>query len=385
MATRVTTRTGQDNAFTSTLLLAFELGVGKWTLGLTTGVAQRPRERRVTAGDVQAVLEEMARAKRRVGRPEDIRVVRGYEAGRDGFWLHRCLVGEGIEIHVVDSSSIEVNRRQRRAKTARLDVHQWLTMLLRYRAGEKRVWRVVRVPSVEDEDRRQLHRALLTAKRDRTRVTNRLQGLAAGDGLRIDLQGDVRAQLGQLKPWDGSPLPPALRARLGREWQKVCFLTEQIDAEAERRELLRMSEEPVVEKVRQLNMLRGVGTNSAWLYVMEFFAWREFRNRKPVGALAGLTPTPHQSGQSRHELGITKAGNRHIRAMAIESAWGWWRFQPESELSPRYQARFGQGSVRVRKIGIVALARKLLIALWRFLETGALPKGALLKAEVRIR
>ena len=146
-----------------------------------------------------------------------------------------------------------------------------------------------------------------------------------------------------------------------------------------------MSAEPVVEQVRQLNTLRGIGTNSAWLYVMEFFAWREFRNRKQVGALAGLTPTPHQSGQSCHELGIAKAGNRHIRAMAIEIAWGWLRFQPESALSRWYQERFGRGSARVRKIGIVALARKLLIALWRFPETGVLPQGAWCKSEVRLR
>ena len=194
------------------------------------------------------------------------------------------------------------------------------------------------------------------------------------------------AQLRQLQQWDVSPLPPALQARLEHEWQQMLFLTARSEAlEAERRELLRTSAEPVVAQECQLNTLRGMGTNSAWLSVMEFCAWREFRNRQPVGAWAGLTPTPHQSGQSRHELGMAKAGNRHIRAMAIEMAWGWWRFQPESELARWYQARVGQGSARVRKIGIVALARKLLIALWQFLETGVLPKGAWLKAEVRIR
>lgn len=386
MATTATTRLEQDTTFTSTLLLAFELGVDNWKLGFTTGMAQRPRERSVTAGDVQAVLEEMARAKRRFGLPADARVVSCYEAGRDGFWLHRFLVAHGLANQVVDSSSLEVKRRQRRAKTDRLDVHKLLTMLLRHRAGEPKVWSVVRVPRVEDEDRRQLHREVLTAKRDRTRVTNRIQGLLAGHGVGLTLRGNVPVQLGQLKQGDGSPLPPALRARLGREWQQVLFLTEQIDAlEAERRELLRTSQEPVVEKIRQLNTRRGGGTNSAWLDVMEFVAWREFRKRQQVGALAGLTPTPHQRGRARQALGIATAGKRHIRAMAIEMAWGWLRFQPQSELSRWYQARFGQGSIRVRKIGIVALARKLLIALWRFLETGALPKGAVRKAEARFR
>jgi transposase len=286
----------------------------------------------------------------------------------------------------VDSSSLEVNRRQRRAKTARLDVYKRLTMLRRYLAGEKKGWSVVRVPRVEEEDRRQLHRELLTAKRDRTRVTNRIQGLLASYGVRIHLRGEVPSQLEPLRQWDGSPWPPALRARLARAWQQGRFLTEQIEAlEAERREVLGPSQEPAAAQGRQVNTLRGLGTNSAWLYVMEFFAWREFRTRKPVGAVAGLTPTPHQSGPSRHERGIAKAGNRHIRAMAIAIAWGWLRFQPESALSKWYQARFGQGSARLRKIGIVALARKLLIALWRFLETGVRPPGAVLKVEVRIR
>jgi transposase len=283
---------------------------------------------------------------------------------------------------VVDSASIEVNRRYRRAKTDRLDVHKLLTMLLRHTAGEKKVWSVVRVPSVAEEDRRQLHRELLTTKRDRTRVINRIKGLLAGYGIRLGLQGEVETQLEAVRQWDGSPLPAALCARLKREWQKVQGLTEQItQLEAERRAELRTREEPVLEQVRQLTTLRGIGVNSAWLFVMEFFAWRDLQTPKQVGALAGLTPTPYQSGQASRELGITKAGNGYMRTMAIEIAWGWVRFQPESRLTQWYQARFGQGSARLRKIGIVALARKLLIALWRFLKTGELPAGAVLKAE----
>jgi transposase len=176
-------------------------------------------------------------------------------------------------------------------------------------------------------------------------------------------------------------LPTGLGARLGREWAKVALLTEQIHAlEAERQALLRTAGDPVVERVRQLLRLRGIGRNSAWLYVLEFFGWRAFRNRREVGALAGLTPTPYQSGEASREQGIAKAGNRYIRAMAIEIAWGWLRFQPQSELSRWYQARFGQGSSRLRRIGIVALARRLLVELWRYLETGTVPAGAVLKA-----
>ena len=172
----------------------------------------------------------------------------------------------------------------------------------------------------------------------------------------------------------------ALRSRLKRAWQQVGFLTSHIQTlEAERRALLRRRDDPVIAQVRQLFMLRGIGVNSAWFYVMEFFAWRDFQTPKQVGALAGLTPTLYQSGQGRRELGTAKAGNRHIRAMAIEIAWAWRRFQPASALAQWYARRFGAGSARLRKLGIVALARKLLIALWRYLDQGLLPEGAVLR------
>ena len=287
----------------------------------------------------------------------------------------------------MDSSSIEVSRRRRRAKTDRLDGESLLDLLLRHLAGSrKKVWSVVRVPTVEQEDRRQLHRELMSAKRDRTRVTNRMKGLLANQGLTLDLKKDVPAQLAALRLWDGSPLPAGLRARLAREWERVAFYTDLIERlEAERRELFRHASDPAVEKARQLNLLRGIGMNSAWLYAMELFGWRELRNRKEVGSIVGLAPTPHDSGGSQRERGMSKAGNRHVRAMAIEIAWGWLRFQPESELAKWYQRRFGSGSKRMRKIGIVALARKLMVELWRFLETGVVPAGAALKTDVRVR
>jgi transposase len=177
MATSTTFRIEQDSLPQPTLYLAFELGQNTWKLGFTIGVAQPPRERTIPAGALETLQQEIARAKQRFGLPEDARVVSCYEAGRDGFWLHRSLVAHGVQNHVIDSASIEVNRRQRRAKTDRLDVRKLLTMLLRSIAGEKKVWSVVRVPSVDEEDRRQLHRELTTAKQDRTRVINRIQGL----------------------------------------------------------------------------------------------------------------------------------------------------------------------------------------------------------------
>jgi transposase len=290
-----------------------------------------------------------------------------------------------VENGVVDSSSIAVNRRHRRAKTDRLEVHKLLTMLLRHVAGEQRVWSIVRVPSVEEEDRRQLHRALATAKRDRTRVINRLKGLLASQGLVMPPSGDFQPQLESLRLWDGSPLPAGLRHRLGQEWEHVQVLAQRMaQLEAERRALLQTGEDASMKQVRQLLTLKGIGTKSAWVFVMACFGWRAFRHGKDVGALSGLTPTPYASGNTADERGLAKAGNYHVRAMAIEMAWGWRRFQPASALTQWYQQRVGHGSSRLRRIGMVALARKRLMALWRFVEAGVLPDGAALKAAVHI-
>jgi len=372
------TRPNESTAPACGLLLAFELGQRSWKLGFTVGMGQRPRIRQIPAGAVGALATEIERAKQRLGLASDAPVISCYEAGRDGFWLHRYLVAMGITNYVVDSSSIEVNRRRRRAKSDRLDVRKLLTMLLRYATGERRVWHVVHVPTPPEEDRRQLHRELLTTKRDRARVTNRIKGLLAGQGVCFATLARFGTELPAVRTWDGTPLPPALTRRLEREWQKVRHLTTQIRAlQAERRALLHTSADPAVRQVRQLLALRAIGLESAWLYVMEFFSWRQFANRREVGGLAGLTPTPYQSGDLQREQGITQAGNRLVRAMAIEIAWAWLRWQPESALARWYNARFGHGSSRVRRIGIVALARKLLVELWRYLETGVVPEGAL--------
>jgi transposase len=366
------------------LYLAFELGNKEWKLGFSVGFGQRPRVRTILARDLEGLQREIKLAKTRFGLPETARAMSCYEAGRDGFWLHRYLVEVGVQNLVVDSSSIQVDRRFRRAKTDRMDVAKLLDLLMRYERGEKKVWRVVRVPGVEAEDRRHLHRELEDLKAERTQHINRMKGLLVGQGVRLEEIGSgFPDQLNAIRLWDGQPIPEGLKARLQKEFERLQFIQGQIhELEAERVEAIRRSESPEVEMVRQLLRLRGIGLNSAWVDTMEFFAWRDFRNGKEVGGLAGLTPTPYQSGDSSRERGMSKAGNRHVRALAIEIAWGWLRYQPDSELSQWYQRRFGDGSSRVRRIGIVALARKLLVALWRYLETGLIPQGAVLKTRL---
>ena len=376
-----TTRKSNDTPFDQNLYMAIELSNEKWKLGFTIGFGQPPRLREVDARDLAGLVKEIRLAKERFGLGKETLVLSCYEAGRDGFWLHRYLFSQGVNNLIVDSASIEVNRRKRRAKTDRMDVGKLLTMLMRYHQGEKKVWSTVHVPSLQEEDQRQLHRELMALKAEQTHHINLIKGLLASQGIALPFKKDFLFQLESVRLWDGTLLPVALKARLKREYERYQVVHQQINQlDVEREEALRTSSDPAVEQVRQLLRLKGIGMNSAWVYVMEFFSWRGFRNRREVGSLAGLTPTPYQSGESSREQGISKAGNRRIRAMAIEIAWGWLRFQPESQLSRWYQERFGKGNSRIHRIGIVALARRLLVELWQYLETGAVPEGALLKA-----
>jgi transposase len=379
--TKDATRCGEGKWAEAVLHVAFELDDQGWKLAFGTRLGKEPWLRRVGPRDREGILAGMEGAKARFGLDEGARVVSCYEAGREGFWLHRWLEAEGVESRVVDSSSIEVNRRARRAKTDRLDAKKLLRQLMRHEAGEQDVWSVLRVPSETAEDARQLHRELVAVKRDRVRVTNRIQGLLATQGVKVAPHADFLDRLAEVERWDGSPLPAGVRDRIERAWEQRNWLTERVrQLEGERRQMLRTCEAKYVEKVRQLMELSGIGENSAWIFVSELFGWREFRNRREVAAAVGLVPTPYDSGSTRREQGISKAGNRTVRWMAVQIAWAWLRHQPESELSRWYNRRFGQGSRRMKKVGIVALARKLIIELWRYLETGALPEGATLKA-----
>jgi transposase len=382
-ATRMTDST---TATAPVLYLALELSWTSWKLAFTVGAGQKPRLRSIAARDTDTLLLEIQAAKRRFGLPERTPVISCYEAGRDGFWLHRYLRHHGVENLVVDAASIEVNRRKRRAKSDDLDATKLVAMLIRWHLGERKLWGVVHVPAVADEDRRQLHRELIALKARRTEHTNRIKGLLAGLGLSALIDAEFLERLEGLRQWDGTDLPTGLRQRILREYERWRLVGRQIhDLEAERTRQIRDPETAQGEQVRLLLQLKGIGENAAWLLVREFFGWRGIRNRRELASLAGLTPTPYDSGEVRREQGISKAGNRRVRWMMIELAWGWLRYQPGSELSRWYQRRFGAGNTRSRKVGIVALARKLLVALWKYLETGEVPAGAELVEKKKFR
>jgi transposase len=361
------------------LYLSFELGEREWKLAFTTGLGQRPRHRTIRARDLPRVDEEITAARARFGLAAGAPVCSCYEAGREGFWLHRALTARGGDNVVVDAASIEVNRRARRAKADRLDNEKLAEMLVRYHQGERRVWHVVHVPSEAEEDRRHLERERGTLIQEQTRLRNRLQGLLANHGVSVGLRGDVPAALARVRRWDGSPLPPGVRSRVEREWGRLTTVAAALrELERERRAALAGSEVAAAYG-RRLQQLGAIGETIAWTFATELFAWRQFSNRRQLGSLLGLTPTPYQSGDQRRELGIAKTGNPRLRALAVELAWLWLRYQPASALSRWYQERFGAGGPRLRRIGIVALARKLVIALWRYLEFEELPEGALVK------
>jgi transposase len=381
-----TTRRSKCNAASTPLLMALELGRRQWTIGFTTGPGAPVRQRTLRADNWRRLPDEIAAAKQRYGLSADVAVESCYEAGPDGFWVHRYLTELGVHNRVVDSSSIEVNRRARRAKTDHLDVRKLSSMLSRTLQGERNVWHEVRVPSELEEDRRQPQRELRTLKRDRTRVLNRIGGLLATHGITSRRRADFGAQVDQLRTWRGDPLPAALRVRLTREWEKVELLARQIRTirQARRAQLrdARPQDDAHLVIVRRLLTLRGVGEHSAWLLATELFAWRGLRNRRQIGGLTGLTGTPYRSGTLDHEQGISRAGNAQIRAIAIELAWCWLQYQPESALAQWYARRWAQGGVRGHKIGIVAVARRLMIDLWRYVDAGVIPEGAQMKPTV---
>ena len=369
------TRQHESTVSGSVLMMAFELGAQKWLVGFSVSVAQPVRRREMAARDTARLQHEIAAAKVAFGLSPDAPVQSCYEAGREGFWLHRWLGRAGVVNRIVDSSSIEVSRRKRRAKSDRLDVTALGRLLARELAGEQKVWSVVRVPSAAAEDARHLEREIDTTIADRTRVRNRIRSLLATQGVALRRWRQLRPQLPLLRTGTDELLPPILCARVERE------LTWLATIEARLRELRRLQVQAVVPEsvCDRLQRVRGVGIRIAARLSAEVFDWRTFTSGRHVGALIGMTPTPYDSGELRREQGISKAGNRRVRTMAIELARAWLRFQPDSALTQWYTRRFAAGSARLRRVGIVALGRKLLIALWRYTTTGVVPTGAQIK------
>ena len=377
----LTTHTWPASAPISTLHVALDLGNTTWCFACAPGAAVAPRVRILPARDLARLQMELATAHGHFGLSADAPVVLCYEAGRDGFWLQRACTAAGITALVVDSSSIEVSRRKRRAKTDRLDATALLRVLLRHTAGERGQWRVLHVPTIEEEDRRHAHRELARLTRERTRGINQIKGLLAAHGIRLTTLQALPDQVSHLTQWDGRPLPSGVCERLLTTWTRLTLVLSQRAALVRaRRAVLEQSSDPAVGMVRQLVRLRGVGEISAWLLTMELFSWRRFRNRREVAGIMGLTATPSSSGDRRREQGIGKGGAALLRGLALELAWCWLRYQPTSELSQWYRTRFALGGSRQRRIGIVALARRLMIALWRYVETGQVPIGATMKA-----
>jgi transposase len=365
-----------------TLYVAFELGKKDWKLAMTSGFGIEPWLRTVASGDLRAVERVLTEGRRRYGLPAGARVVSCYEAGRDGFWIHRALLGMGIANRVVDSASIEVNRRARRAKTDRLDALKLVRMLVRACYGERRVWSEVGVPTVADEAARQVSRERTALTQDQTRLVNQMRGWLATWGATLPSRRRG-AWWTEVRDWAGAALPAEVPARLARADARLQGIAAQIaalEAAQQQAVVTAAAAAPAApaRAVHQLVQLKGVATTSASVLLDEGLLWRAFRNRRQIGGLLGFAPTPYDSGESQREQGISRAGNARLQAISIQLAWNWVRWQPTSALTQWYQARFGKGK-RARRIGIVAVARKLVIALWRYVTTGVVPAGAILK------
>ena len=369
-----------------TVYVAIELSKAKWKLGIVLPGSEKMSRFTIAGGDLAALAARLAAARAKAERCcKTVRIVSCYEAGFDGHWLHRWLLEQGVVNHEIDSASIEVNRRARRAKTDRIDLDKLMRAFLAHLRGEPRVCSVVHVPSVEDEDCRRDTRERERLLKERTAHTNRIKGLLHGQGIR-DAQPRKPGFIGSLaslRTGDGRPLPPRLKEEIEREHQRLCLVDKQLSnlETVNRGELRAAAPGSNAAKVVQLAWLKGIGVAGGQKLVNEVF-YKRFDNRRQVGSYLGMVGTPYDSGESRREQGISKAGNHRARATAIELAWLWLTHQPDSELSRWFHARVGDIKGRIRRITIVAMARKLMVALWRYLETGVVPTGAVLHPSI---
>lgn len=379
------------------LYMAIELSAATWKLAFADRLGRHPRIRSVDAGNLEKLQGEIATARKSFNLEDNCPVISCYEAGRDGFWVHRCLVAMGVDSLIVEPASIEVNRKKRRAKNDRIDAGKIVTSLMRYRTGDKFACRMIRIPDEEAEDARQLNREMRVIKTEKTAHTNRIKSLLAAQGITsVTIDRTFLQQLDHWKTADGHLLLDGLKTRLRREFDRLALAVEQIrELQMQQAQMLRTAAKEVqlAESQRtspkhafiaeHLVQLGGIGTVTAWTLATEVFSWRDIANRRQLAALVGLTPTPYDSGGEEKEQGISKNGRSELRVLMIEIAWGWLKHQPGSELTQWYAKRFADGTKRNRKIGIVALARKLLVALGKYVRDGEIPAGAVLSGELK--
>ena len=371
--------------YESTIIGALEMSEKKWVLAVQLpGVCRHSRHVLDACGDGVVSFVERLKARCAAAGRTIARVILTHEAGRDGFWLARFLARRGIEVHVIQPSSLPVDRRARRAKTDIIDVEMLLRTLMAWLRGEPRVCSMVPIPSEADEEARRAYREREDLTGERRSIVNKIDGILATLGIKgyKALRRDRRAQLNCARQPDGDPIPQKAKARIERLLDRLELVLKLIEQVESARDAVLEKDAPADEAermIRSLTDLRSIGADFATLLVREAFV-RQFRNRRALGGYVGLGGTPFSSGGSEREQGIGKDGNRRVRAAMVELAWMWLRWQPDSALSVWFRARVGAMGGRIRKIMIVALARKLLVALWRYVKDGVIPEGAKMKA-----
>jgi transposase len=366
------------------IFISLELSRSTWLItSLSPDGGEKMSKHSVRGGDVAGLLQRFSqlreKAERRTGRRVPIVVIQ--EAGLDGFWIHRMLETEGIESHIVDAASIATSRRRRRAKTDRIDGEALVRTLLAYKRGEPRVCAMVRVPTPEEEDRRRISRERKTLTAERVAHVNRIKGLLFSQGVEYEpLHRNRRARLEELRARDGQPLPDHLKRQIDRELDRLELLLQQIKTiEADRDAMLAPAKEAEVPTPAKMLMdLKGIGAEFATVLWTEGL-FRQFDNRRQVAAYGGLAPTPWQSGTIDREQGVGKSGNPRLRTTMLQLAWLWLRHQPDSALSRWFHERVERNGGRLRKTMITALARKLLVALWKYVTAGVVIEGATIR------
>lgn len=355
---------------------AFEVGKRSWTVAMTSGFGVTAWVQTMRPGEWATLQRLLAKARTRFGLTPTAPVVSCYEAGRDGFWIHRGLTAEGLANRVVDSASIEVDRRARRTKTDRIDARKLVALLVRACLGDP-AWREVRVPAVADEAARHASRERTDLVREQTRLVNQMRSWLTTYGAALPTRR-AATWWTQVRDYAGAALPAEVQARLARADLRLAVVQTQIGA-LEAAQQAAIATAPVASPAHRLAQLKGLGATSIATLLEEGLVWRAFQNRRQVGGLLGFAPTQYASGELVRDRGISHAGNRRLQSVAIQLAWAWVRWQRASALTQWFSARFGTGK-RARRIGIVAVARQLVIALWRCATTGTVPAGALLKA-----